>query len=208
MANDLAELLVPDATAWRSWLVEHHADSDGVRLVLHKKGGQVTDLTYAAALQEALCFGWIDAQVSRRDDGSFYQRFGPRRPKSMWSSRNVGYIADLTAAGLMHPAGIAAEDAAKADGRWEAAYAGPATAATPPDLMAAIGASPAAQRTYEVLTSQNRFALGFRLGQAKRAATRARRITQFVAMLERGETFYPQKRQPLTPEGQSLPPED
>jgi uncharacterized protein YdeI (YjbR/CyaY-like superfamily) len=196
MANDLAELLVPDAPTWRGWLLEHHAVSPGVRLVLHKKGGEVTRLDYAAALQEALCFGWIDGQVNRRDDGSFYQRFVPRRPKSMWSARNVGYIAALTEAGLMHPAGMAAVDAAKADGRWDAAYAGPATAQTPPDLLAAITANPAALRTYEVLTSQNRFALGFRLGQAKRADTRERRITEFVAMLARGETFYPQKKQP------------
>jgi len=196
MANDLAELLVPDAAAWRAWLVEHHAESPGVLLVLHKKGGHVTELDYSAALQEALCFGWIDAQVSRRDDESFYQRFGPRRPRSMWSARNVGYIATLTEAGLMCPAGVAAVDAAKADGRWQAAYAGPATAETPPDLMAAIAANPAAKRTYDVLTSQNRFALGFRLGQAKRADTRTRRIAEFVAMLERGETFYPQKKQP------------
>ncbi len=195
MANALAELLVPDAVAWRAWLLEHHADSPGVRLVLHKKGGDVTALDYAGALQEALCFGWIDAQVSRRDEGSFFQRFVPRRPKSMWSARNVGYIAALTEAGLMHPAGIAAVEAAKADGRWDAAYAGPATAQTPPDLMAAIAANPDAQRTYDVLTSQNRFALGFRLGQAKRAETRERRIADFVAMLARGETFYPQRRQ-------------
>lgn len=196
MANDLAELLVPDAAAWRAWLLENHADSPGVRLVLHKKGGNVTALEYAGALQEALCFGWIDAQVNRRDEGSFYQRFVPRRPRSMWSARNVGYIAALTEAGLMHPAGIAAVEAAKADGRWDAAYAGPATAETPPDLMAAIDASPDASRMYGVLTSQNRFALGFRLGQAKRADTRERRIREFVAMLERGETFYPQKKQP------------
>jgi len=197
MANDLAELLVPDAVAWRDWLLEHHADSPGVRLVLHKKGGDVTALDYAAALQEALCFGWIDAQVNRRDEGSFFQRFGPRRPKSMWSASNVGYIAALIAAGRMHPAGIAAVEAAKADGRWDVAYAGPATAETPPDLMAAIAADPAAQRTYDVLTSQNRFALGFRLSQAKRAETRERRILEFVAMLARGETFYPQKKQPF-----------
>lgn len=196
MANDLAELLVPDAAAWRAWLHEHHADSPGVRLVLHKKGGDVTSLDYAAALQEALCFGWIDAQVNRRDEGSFLQRFTPRRQKSMWSARNVGYIAALTEAGLMHPAGVAAVDAAKVDGRWDAAYAGPATAQTPPDLMAAIAANADAQRMYDLLTSQNRYALGFRLDQVKRADTRERRILEFVAMLERGETFYPQKKRP------------
>lgn len=196
MANDLAELLVPDAVAWRAWLLEHHADSPGVMLVLHKKGGQVTSLEYASALQEALCFGWIDARVNRRDAGSFYQRFLPRRPKSMWSARNVGYIADLLGAGLMHPAGIAAVEAAKADGRWEAAYAGPATAVTPADLLDAIAANPEAQRMYDVLTSTNRYSLNWRLGQVKRADTRTRKIAEFVSMLERRETFHPQQKRP------------
>lgn len=196
MANVLAELLVPDAAAWRAWLVEHHADCPGVRLVLHKKGGDVTGLTYAGALDAALCFGWIDGQAGRRDEGSVYQRFTPRTKRSPWSLRNVGHVARLTEAGLMQPAGQAAIDAAKADGRWDAAYAGPATAVTPPDLLAAIAASPEAQRMYDVLTSTNRYSLSWRLGQVKRANTRTRKIAEFVAMLERHETFHPQKAQP------------
>jgi uncharacterized protein YdeI (YjbR/CyaY-like superfamily) len=199
MAVELPELLVPDAAGWRAWLAENHASSPGVWLVLTKKGGRVTELDYAAALDEALCFGWIDGQVSRRDEGSTRQRFTPRRSRSAWSRRNVEHIARLTAAGRLMPAGQAAVDAAKADGRWDAAYAGPAANELPADLAAALAASPAAQATWDVLTSQNRYAVSYRIGQAKRADTRARRIAEFVAMLERGETFHPQRRKPVPP---------
>jgi uncharacterized protein YdeI (YjbR/CyaY-like superfamily) len=194
MAIDYPELLVPDAEAWRSWLSEHHASEPGVRLVLHKKGGTVTELTYEAALQEALCFGWIDGQVNRRDEGSFWQRFTPRRSKSPWSASNVARVAALCADGRMQPSGEAAIAAAKADGRWDKAYAGPATAELPVELVQAIAANPKAQATFDTLTSQNRFALYYRLNEAKRPETRARRIAQFVDMLARGETLYPQRR--------------
>ncbi len=194
MAVELPELLVPDAAAWRAWLADNHASSPGVWLVLTKKGGQVTELDYAAALDEALCFGWIDGQLSRRDEGSVRQRFTPRRPKSAWSRRNVEHIARLGAEGRLTPAGQAAVDAAKADGRWEAAYAGAAAAEMPADLAAALAANQQAQAMWDVLTSQNRYAITYRLGQVKRPETRARRVAEFVAMLERGETVYPQRR--------------
>jgi uncharacterized protein YdeI (YjbR/CyaY-like superfamily) len=195
MAVELPELLVPDATAWRAWLAANHASSPGVWLVLGKKGGQVTALTYATALDEALCFGWIDGQAGRRDEGSSRQRFTPRRPRSAWSRRNVEHIARLSAEGRLMPAGQAAVDAAKADGRWDVAYAGPAAAEVPPELAAALAASPAAQQMWDILTSQNRFAITYRIGQAKRPETKARRTAEFVAMLERGETIHPQRRQ-------------
>ena len=195
MPVELPELLVPDAAAWRAWLTDNHASSSGVWLVLTKKGGQVTELDYAAALDEALCFGWIDGQVARRDEGSLRQRFTPRRPRSAWSKRNVEHVARLSAAGRLTPAGQAAVDAAKADGRWEAAYAGPAAAEFPPDLAEALAASPPARQMWDVLTSQNRYAITYRIGQAKRPETRAKRVAEFVAMLERGETFHPQRRQ-------------
>src|SRR3954451_12069710 len=131
MAVELPELLVPDAAGWRAWLADNHASSPGVWLVLTKKGGQVTRLDYAAALDEALCFGWIDGQVGRRDEGSMRQRFTPRRARSAWSKRNVEHIARLSAEGRMTPAGQAAVDAAQADGRWQAAYAGAAAAEFP-----------------------------------------------------------------------------
>ena len=195
MAVELEELLVPDAAAWLAWLADNHASSPGVWLVLTKKGGQVTALDYAAALDEALCHGWIDGQVGRRDEGSMRQRFTPRRARSAWSKRNVEHVARLTAEGRMTPAGQAAVDAAQADGRWQAAYAGAAAAEFPADLAAALAGNQQAQAMWEVLTSQNRYAITYRVGQAKRPETRAKRIEEFVAMLGRGETVHPQKRQ-------------
>lgn len=193
---DLDELLVPDAAAWRSWLEQHHADSPGVWLVLTKKGGEVTALTRTDALDEALCFGWIDGQARSRDGGSSLQRMTPRTARSRWSQVNVGLVARLEAEGRMAPAGRAAVDAARADGRWDAAYAPPSTAQFPEDLAAAIAADPAAQAMFDVLTKTNRYALIHRLGAVKRAETRERKIAEFVAMLARQETPYPQKARP------------
>jgi uncharacterized protein YdeI (YjbR/CyaY-like superfamily) len=127
VAADLAELIVPDAAAWRSWLADHHDDSGGVWVVLAKKGTAApTSLTYDQALDEALCHGWIDGQARRRDETTYRQRFTRRRPRSNWSRRNVGIVERLVAEGRMHPAGVAEIERAKADGRWEAAYAGSA----------------------------------------------------------------------------------
>lgn len=194
--TDLPELLLPDATAWRAWLEEHHADTPGVWLVLTKKGGDVTALTRADALDEALCFGWIDGQARSRDAATSYQRMTPRTARSRWSQVNVGFVARLEAEGRMAPAGRAAVEAAQADGRWADAYAPPSTAVVPEDLLAAIAANPDAQAMFDVLTSGNRFALIHRLGSVKRAETRERKITEFVAMLARHETPYPQKARP------------
>ncbi|MFJ5862409.1 YdeI family protein [Pseudarthrobacter sp. NPDC092439] len=196
MAIELEELLVADAAAWRAWLETNHRDSPGVWLVLHKKGGNVTRLDYDAALDEALCFGWIDGQVRKRDAGSYLQRMTRRAPKSPWSARNVRRAGRLEAAGRMDDAGRAAVESAQADGRWEAAYAGQAAAVVPDDLAAAIAAVPEAQAMFDVLTSVNRFALIYRTDSVKQAATRERRIAAFVEMLARGETPYPQKRKP------------
>ena len=192
---ELPELIVADADAWKAWLAEHHGDPTGVKLVLAKKGTTgPTTLTYDEALQEALCQGWIDGQANRRDDTTYFHRFTPRRSRSPWSKRNVGFVAELEASGRMQPAGRAEVERAKADGRWDAAYAGPATIEVPDDLQAALAATPRAAANFELLTSQNRFAILHRTHDAKRADTRARRIEQFVAMLDRGETIYPQKR--------------
>ncbi|SDP66160.1 Uncharacterized conserved protein YdeI, YjbR/CyaY-like superfamily, DUF1801 family [Arthrobacter sp. ok909] len=196
MAVELEELLVKDAAEWRAWLELHHAQSPGVWLVLHKKGGSVTELDYEAALQEALCFGWIDGQGRRRDDDSSYQRMTRRGPKSVWSARNVERVERLESAGRMAPAGQAAVLSAKADGRWEAAYSGAATAEVPEDLAAAIAAEPRAQAMFEVLTSVNRFALIYRTNGVKQTATRERKIAGFVEMLARFETPYPQTKRP------------
>ncbi|TKV27370.1 hypothetical protein FDK12_11735 [Arthrobacter sp. NamB2] len=194
MKPELPELLLPDALAWRRWLEENHASSPGVWLIQHKKGGTTTLLTYAQALDEALCFGWIDGQARTRDGESYFQRFTPRGPRSIWSVRNRTYIDRLRAEGRMRDAGERAVAAAQADGRWERAYAGPATAEVPPELMAAIEANEAALATFGTLSSQNRYALIFRLTQLKTDAARQRNIEKFVQMLARGETFYPQGR--------------
>lgn len=195
MAADPPHLIVRDAAAWRTWLAENVDERAGVWLVLAKKGTtDPTSLSYAAALEEALCHGWIDGQARRRDEGTYVQRFTPRRRRSMWSQRNVGIVERLTAEGRMHPQGLSEVARAKADGRWEVAYAGPATAEIPADLTEALAARPEAQAMFENLTSQNRFAMLHRLGSAKRPETRARRIEQYVDMLARGETFYPQRK--------------
>jgi uncharacterized protein YdeI (YjbR/CyaY-like superfamily) len=194
--DDLAELLVADAAGWRAWLSEHHDSSPGVWLVLTKKGGTQTALRYDEAVEEALCFGWIDGQGRRRDEGTSYQRMTPRTRRSMWSVINVGRVERLEREGRMQPAGRAAVDAAKADGRWDAAYEGPANAVVPEDLLAAIAANPKAQAMFDVLTKTNRFALIHRLGSVKREETRVRKIAEFVEMLARQETPYPQKARP------------
>jgi uncharacterized protein YdeI (YjbR/CyaY-like superfamily) len=194
MVDELPELIVGDAAAWREWLGENHRDPAGVWLVLAKKGTEKpTSLTYDQALEEALCHGWIDGQTRRRDDATYRQRFTPRRKRSAWSRRNTGIAERLQAEGRMHPAGRAEVERAKADGRWEAAYAGPATMEVPHDLIEALAAEPKAQAMFETLNSQNRYAILYRIGTAKRADTRARRIREFVAMLARGETVYPQE---------------
>ncbi|SCG64669.1 YdeI/OmpD-associated family protein [Micromonospora humi] len=193
---ELDELVVRDADELRAWLSTHHATSPGVWLALTRKGGTVTTLTWQQAVDEALCFGWIDGQARRRDDESSWIRFTPRRARSSWSQRNVANVARLEEQGRMQPAGRAAVEAAKADGRWAAAYAPPSEAEVPADLLAAIAAEPAAQAMFDVLTKANRFALTYRLNAVKRAETRARKIGEFVAMLARHETIHPQKATP------------
>lgn len=194
MADETPELVVKDAKAWREWLHQHHEQDTGVWLVLAKKGTtDPTSLTYDQALDEALCYGWIDGQVRRRDDTTYHQRFTPRRRRSPWSQRNVGIIARLEAEGRLEPSGVAEVERAKADGRWDAAYAGSASIRDPPDLLAALAAEPRARAMWDILSSTNRYAILFRLQQAKRPETRARGIEKYVAMLAEGKTLYPQK---------------
>lgn len=195
MADEPPELTVADAAAWRAWLRVNHTDTTGVWLVLAKKGTtEPTVLRYAQALDEALCHGWIDGQARRGDEATYRQRFTPRRARSPWSARNVEHVARLTAEGRMHPAGLAEVDRAQADGRWAAAYPGSADSEVPDDLAAALAGNRRAGAMFEILTRQNRFAVLHRLRGAKRPETRARRLAEFVAMLARGETIYPQER--------------
>ena len=189
------ELIVVDAAAWLSWLHENHASSDGVWLVLAKKNVTTpTSLTYDEALEEALCHGWIDGQRKSRDEQTFVQRYTPRRARSMWSKRNVDLVARMEKDGRMRPAGRAEIERAKSDGRWDAAYDASSRQEVPEDLAAALASDPRAQAMFEILTSANRFAVVFRVNSAKKPETRAKRITQYVEQLARGETIYPQKR--------------
>src|SRR3954466_7717160 len=188
--------MVADAEALRAWLVSNHATSTGIWLALTRKGGAVTTLTWQQAVDEGLCFGWIDGQARKGDQDISWIRFTPRTARSSWSQRNVAHVARLEAQGRMLSLGRAAVEAAKADGRWAAAYAPPSEAEVPADLIAAIAADPAAQRMFDVLTKTNRFALIYRINAVKRAETRERKIGEFVAMLARHETFNPQKAGP------------
>ena len=185
-------LRVADADGWRAWLEANHTSSKGVQLVLAK--GSAAGIRYAEALDEALCFGWIDGRKQAMSDTEWVQAFTPRTAKSIWSQRNREHIARLESENRMTDAGRAEVERAKADGRWDAAYAGSSTIDVPDDLAAALAARPEATAMFATLTSQNRFAILFRIGNVKRAETRARKITEYVAMLERGETIYPQAR--------------
>jgi len=186
-------LTVPDRAAWRAWLDAHEESSDGVWLVLAKKGTtDPTSLTYAEALDEALCSGWIDGQTASIDERVFRRRFTPRRKASLWSERNIGLVATLTAQGRMRPAGIREVERAQADGRWDRAYAGQASAAEPEDLLAALAASPAAAATFATLSRVNRYAVIHRVSTAPNPTVRANRLAKLVAMLERGEAPHPQ----------------
>jgi uncharacterized protein YdeI (YjbR/CyaY-like superfamily) len=188
------DLLLSDAQSWWDWLSAHHADSVGVRLILAKKGVTVpTSLIHPQALEAALCFGWIDGRIGRRDDTTSYRTFTPRRARSPWSKINVASAERLIAEGRMQAAGLAEVERARADGRWQAAYAGQASITVPDDLRLALEANPEAAATFARLTSQNRYAILYRLGSVKRAETRSRKLEQYVAMLERGETIHPQK---------------
>lgn len=195
MPLELPILTIADSAAWAQWLSRSASTSKGVWLTLAKKNvTEPTSLTYAHALDEALCHGWIDGQTRKRDELTYAQRFTPRTAKSTWSQRNVGYVARLEAEGRMQAAGRAAVEAAKADGRWDAAYAGQATMEAPEELGAAIAAVPEAQAMWEILTKHNRFAICYRLQALKTEAGRQKRIAATVAMLARGETLHPQKQ--------------
>ena len=184
--SDLPVLAFPDQAALEEWLEAEHATAPGLYVRLAKKGSGVPSVTYAELVESVLCFGWIDGKSLRSDDRSYLQRITPRRPRSVWSQKNVAAVEALTAAGRMRPAGLAAVEAARADGRWERAYAGPATATVPDDLAAALAAEPAAQRAFDALTRQDRFAVLFRVQTAASPQTRARRIAAVVQVLAEG----------------------
>jgi uncharacterized protein YdeI (YjbR/CyaY-like superfamily) len=180
-----------DFRAFYDWLAQNHDSADEVWIRIFKKSTGKPTITPVEAIDAVLCWGWIDAIKKSWDDESFVQRYCPRRPKSVWSQINRDNVARLVEAGLMTEHGLAHVDKAKADGRWDAAYT--MSMDPPADLLAAIRANADASATYDRLTSQNRFALIFRVNNLKTAAARQRKIEGFVEMLSRGETIYPQR---------------
>jgi uncharacterized protein YdeI (YjbR/CyaY-like superfamily) len=183
-----------DGAAFGAWLAKHHATEKALWLKIAKKGSGHRSLDYAAALDEALCWGWIDAVKGAWDDAWFVQRFTPRGPRSRWSKINVQHVARLINAGRMQPTGQAAIDHAKKTGAWDQAYDGAKNIQPSAELLAALEKAPKARALFEALDSANRFAILYRTQSAKKAETRARAVEKFVAMLARGETPYPLKK--------------
>jgi len=181
------------ADALESWLAKNHGKQSELYLRIYKKGSGVATVSHSEAVDVALCWGWIDAIRKSHDELSFLQRFTPRKPRSIWSQVNRERVERLVASGRMTPHGLAQVEAAKADGRWAAAYGVRAKMKTPDDLLAALQREPEALATYEQLDKTNLFALAFRLGNLKTAAGREKRIASFVAMLKQGRTLHPQR---------------
>ncbi len=182
-----------DGEAFYGWLAKNHSSEREVWIRIYKVGSGVKSVSWKDAIPMALCWGWIDGVRKSLDEDSFLQRFTPRGPKSLWSEINVAHVERLTAEGRMRPAGLKHVEAAKADGRWEKTYRVKG-AEVPEDLMAAIAAEPKAKALFDVLTSQNRFALIHRTNALKTEAGRKKKIADLVAMLARGETPHPQKK--------------
>lgn len=193
-SKDLPVLTFDDIASWEAWLGQNGATSQGLWMKLAKAGAGRPTLTKAEAIEAALCHGWIDGQLARWDAHYFLVRFTPRRPGSRWSAVNRDAAQLLLEAGRMSEAGKREIEAAKADGRWDAAYAPQSKAEPPPDLLEALAANPQAARIFAALDSANRYAVIYRVQDAKKPETRARRIAHYVDMLARGETLHPRKR--------------
>ena len=191
MAQDLPILPFASRNAWEQWLAEQHATSRGLWLKIAKKDSGIATVTYAEALEVALCYGWIDGQKGAFDQDYFLQRFTPRLAKSKWSKINCAKVEALIAQGAMQPAGLREVERAKADGRWAAAYDAPSRAAVPDDLQQELDQHPAAKAFFETLDRLNRYAILYRIQDARKPETRARRIATFVAMLSEQKKVYP-----------------
>lgn len=179
-----------NAGAFRRWLAKHHGTHPGIWMKIAKMGSGIASITYPEALDEALCFGWIDGQRKAFDAAAFLQKFTRRAPRSQWSKINSGHVERLTREGRIQPAGLAAVAAARADGRWERAYHASRAVEVPEDFLAAIASHPTAMAFFEALNQSNRGAIIHHLITAKKPETRARRLKQFVGMLKRGEKLY------------------
>ena len=189
--TDVPIVLFEAQEAWAVWLEENHASSSGLWLRLAKKAADLESLSYAEALEVALCYGWIDGQKKSYDESSWLQKFTPRRARSIWSKINREKAEALIASGRMKAAGREAVESAKQDGRWEAAYDSPSNATVPDDFQAELDKNAEAKAFFATLNSTNRYAILFRIQTAKKAETRARRIEQFISMLEKKEKLYP-----------------
>ncbi len=176
---------------YRRWLAKNHARSDGIWLRIYKKGAGGASVTYAEALDQSLCYGWIDGQKKPFDENSWLQKFTPRRPKGRWSKINTQHAERLIKSGDMAPAGLEAIEAAKADGRWKAAYDSPGNATPPGDFLSELSKDHRAKAFFETLNKRNTYAIVYRLQTAKKPETRARRMKVILAMLVRGEKFHP-----------------
>lgn len=188
--NDLPIIRFDTPQAWATWLAENQTAAPGVWLQIVKKGAGYTSVTYAEALEVALCYGWIDGQKRSFDETAWLQKFTPRSPKSIWSKINREKAEALIQNGQMQPAGLAAIERAKQNGRWDAAYASQSNATVPDDFQAALDQNPEAKAFFATLNSTNRYAILFRLQTAKKAETRAKRVEQFIQMLARHEKIY------------------
>ena len=191
LRGDLPVVGFSGTAAWESWLAEEHERSPGIWLKIPKKGSGGRGVSYAEALEVALCYGWIDGQKRGLDDDYWLQRFTPRKPGSRWSKINTDKAGELIEAGRMRPAGLRQVELARADGRWDAAYAGQRAMTVPPDLERELAANDAAREFFATLSGANRYAILYRIGDAKRPETRARRIAKYVAMLAAHETIHP-----------------
>jgi uncharacterized protein YdeI (YjbR/CyaY-like superfamily) len=189
--DDLPVLSFETPDSWRLWLAGEHGRSPGVWLKIAKKSAPEPTVNYAEALDVALCFGWIDGQKGALDEHYWLQRFTHRKPGSRWSKINTEKVQALTEAGLMHPAGLQEVELARADGRWDAAYAGRRTIEVPDDLRQALAANDAAREFFDTVNSLNRFAILYRITSVKRPETRARKIAEYVQMLAEGRTLVP-----------------
>jgi uncharacterized protein YdeI (YjbR/CyaY-like superfamily) len=188
--GDYEILAFESGKEFRSWLENNHITSNGIFIRLYKKGSGVKSVTYAEALDEALCFGWIDSLVNKFDEKSYIQKFTPRRSKSVWSKVNIGKVDQLIKDGRMTDAGLAEIERAKGDGRWEAAYDSPTNMRVPKDFLELVEKNKRAKEFFETLNKSNKFAIAFQLHNAKRPETRERRMQKFLEMLERGEKLY------------------
>ncbi|HSX17520.1 MAG TPA: YdeI/OmpD-associated family protein [Patescibacteria group bacterium] len=188
---DLPVVFCESASDWETWLAGHCTEPQGAWLKFAKKASGIQSVNYAEAVEAALCYGWIDGQSKSLDEHFYLQRFTPRRPKSIWSKVNVEKVAALTAAGKMKPSGIAAVEAAKADGRWDQAYDSPSNSTVPPDFQAALDKNPTAKKFFATLNKANSYAVLWRIQTAKKPETRQARIEKLIAMLNDEQKLHP-----------------